>query len=136
METLLRREDLSQVCIIKTTQECCSREGNLDATVMLIGEAPGYWEDIKGRPPLWVQRARFLMKHCQEQEFPEGSRALQGVPDPQAELEKLGWLRLETSAVKPQLGLSANRVSLGSRPNKITFAKYPLLVMIDRKMLA
>ena len=25
-------------------------EGSLDATVMLIGEAPGYWEDVKGRP--------------------------------------------------------------------------------------
>ena len=25
-------------------------EGNLDAAVMLIGEAPGYWEDVKGRP--------------------------------------------------------------------------------------
>lgn len=25
-------------------------EGNLDAVVMFIGEAPGYWEDIKGRP--------------------------------------------------------------------------------------
>jgi len=25
-------------------------EGNLDATVMFIGEAPGYWEDVKGRP--------------------------------------------------------------------------------------
>ena len=25
-------------------------EGNLDAAVTLIGEAPGYWEDVKGRP--------------------------------------------------------------------------------------
>jgi len=25
-------------------------EGNLDAAVILIGEAPGYWEDLKGRP--------------------------------------------------------------------------------------
>ncbi len=25
-------------------------EGNLNAAVMFIGEAPGYWEDIKGRP--------------------------------------------------------------------------------------
>jgi uracil-DNA glycosylase family 4 len=25
-------------------------EGNLDAAVMLIGEAPGFWEDVKGRP--------------------------------------------------------------------------------------
>jgi len=25
-------------------------EGDLDARVMLVGEAPGYWEDVKGRP--------------------------------------------------------------------------------------
>jgi len=25
-------------------------EGNLNAAVMLVGEAPGYWEDVKGRP--------------------------------------------------------------------------------------
>lgn len=25
-------------------------EGNLDADVMFIGEAPGYWEDVKGKP--------------------------------------------------------------------------------------
>jgi uracil-DNA glycosylase family 4 len=25
-------------------------EGNLDAAVMLVGEAPGYWEDAKGQP--------------------------------------------------------------------------------------
>jgi len=25
-------------------------EGNLNALVMFIGEAPGYWEDMKGRP--------------------------------------------------------------------------------------
>ena len=25
-------------------------EGTLEARLMLIGEAPGYWEDMKGRP--------------------------------------------------------------------------------------
>ncbi len=25
-------------------------EGSLDASIMFIGEAPGYWEDVKGRP--------------------------------------------------------------------------------------
>jgi len=25
-------------------------EGSLDATIMFVGEAPGYWEDVKGRP--------------------------------------------------------------------------------------
>ena len=44
---------------IKTCRKCgLSRqrknavpgEGPLDAAVMLVGEAPGYWEDVKGRP--------------------------------------------------------------------------------------
>jgi len=25
-------------------------EGNVDAAVMFVGEAPGYWEDVKGQP--------------------------------------------------------------------------------------
>jgi len=25
-------------------------EGNIDAAVLFVGEAPGYWEDLKGRP--------------------------------------------------------------------------------------
>jgi len=25
-------------------------EGNVDAAVVFVGEAPGYWEDVKGRP--------------------------------------------------------------------------------------
>ena len=25
-------------------------EGNIDSAVLLVGEAPGYWEDMKGRP--------------------------------------------------------------------------------------
>ena len=25
-------------------------EGNVDASVLFVGEAPGYWEDLKGRP--------------------------------------------------------------------------------------
>jgi len=25
-------------------------EGNVDAAVIFVGEAPGYWEDVKGRP--------------------------------------------------------------------------------------
>jgi DNA polymerase len=31
-------------------QNAVPGEGSLDATVLLIGEAPGYWEDVKGRP--------------------------------------------------------------------------------------
>lgn len=44
---------------IQTCQKCglsksrnntVAGEGNSDATVIFIGEAPGYWEDLQGRP--------------------------------------------------------------------------------------
>jgi len=34
----------------KTRRNPVPGEGSLDAEIMFIGEAPGYWEDVKGRP--------------------------------------------------------------------------------------
>ena len=34
----------------KNRQNPVPGEGNIEAVVMLVGEAPGYWEDVKGRP--------------------------------------------------------------------------------------
>jgi uracil-DNA glycosylase family 4 len=34
----------------KTRSNAVPGEGSLDATTLFIGEAPGYWEDVKGRP--------------------------------------------------------------------------------------
>jgi len=34
----------------KTRKNVVPGEGNLDSKVFLVGEAPGYWEDVKGRP--------------------------------------------------------------------------------------
>ena len=34
----------------KTRKNAVSGEGNPDTQIMFIGEAPGYWEDVKGRP--------------------------------------------------------------------------------------
>jgi DNA polymerase len=34
----------------RTRRNAVPGEGSLDAFIMFIGEAPGYWEDIKGRP--------------------------------------------------------------------------------------
>lgn len=31
-------------------QNAVPGEGDINATVMFVGEAPGYWEDVKGRP--------------------------------------------------------------------------------------
>jgi len=38
-------------CLLwKTRKNAVPGEGNPETQVMLIGEAPGYWEDVKGRP--------------------------------------------------------------------------------------
>ncbi|MEM3640641.1 MAG: type-4 uracil-DNA glycosylase [Candidatus Bathyarchaeia archaeon] len=34
----------------KTRKNAVPGEGNLNAKVMFVGEAPGYWEDVKGSP--------------------------------------------------------------------------------------
>jgi len=34
----------------KTRKNAVPGEGNLDSKVVFLGEAPGYWEDVKGRP--------------------------------------------------------------------------------------
>jgi len=34
----------------KTRKNAVPGEGRADTSIMLIGEAPGYWEDLKGRP--------------------------------------------------------------------------------------
>lgn len=34
----------------KNRRNAVPGEGNVDAAVMFVGEAPGYWEDLKGRP--------------------------------------------------------------------------------------
>ena len=34
----------------KTRHNAVPGEGSLDASILFVGEAPGYWEDVKGRP--------------------------------------------------------------------------------------
>jgi DNA polymerase len=34
----------------KTRKKAVPGEGNPESSIMFVGEAPGYWEDIKGRP--------------------------------------------------------------------------------------
>lgn len=34
----------------KTRKNAVPGEGNIDSEVVFVGEAPGYWEDVKGRP--------------------------------------------------------------------------------------
>jgi len=51
METLAYEARSCRKCVLcRQRKNAVLGEGNLDATVMLIGEAPGYWEDVKGRP--------------------------------------------------------------------------------------
>jgi len=50
-------ENLKTVCekchkceLCKTRTNLVFSDGTFDAKIMLIGEAPGYWEDVKGKP--------------------------------------------------------------------------------------
>ncbi len=40
----------TKCCLWKTRKNAVPGEGNPEALVMFIGEAPGYWEDVKGKP--------------------------------------------------------------------------------------
>ena len=51
METLADEIRICRKCgLWRQRKNAVPGEGNLDVAVMLIGEAPGYWEDVKGRP--------------------------------------------------------------------------------------
>lgn len=51
METLAYETRICRKCVLcGQRKNAVLGEGNLGDTVMLIGEAPGYWEDMKGRP--------------------------------------------------------------------------------------
>lgn len=51
METLANEIKACRKCgLWKRRKNAVPGGGNLDVVVMLIGEAPGYWEDVKGRP--------------------------------------------------------------------------------------
>ena len=51
METLADEIKTCRKCELwRQRKNAVPGEGNLDVAVMLVGEAPGYWEDLKGRP--------------------------------------------------------------------------------------
>ncbi|MBX5327830.1 MAG: type-4 uracil-DNA glycosylase [Candidatus Bathyarchaeota archaeon] len=51
LETIAAEVIICQKCpLSKTRKNAVPGEGNPNTQVMFIGEAPGYWEDIKGRP--------------------------------------------------------------------------------------
>ncbi len=51
METVANEVKACRKCRLgETNTNAVPGEGSLDATVLFIGEAPGYWEDVKGRP--------------------------------------------------------------------------------------
>lgn len=49
-ELLLRVTPCTQCALHVTGKNAVLGEGNLDAVLMLVGEAPGYQEDLMGRP--------------------------------------------------------------------------------------
>ena len=51
MDELVDEVGQCQRCRLwERAKKAVAGEGSLDASLMLIGEAPGYWEDVKGRP--------------------------------------------------------------------------------------
>jgi len=51
MEAIANEVKACRECELwRTRQNAVPGEGSLDATTLFIGEAPGYWEDVKGRP--------------------------------------------------------------------------------------
>ena len=51
METIMAEVKACRKCELwRSRRNPVPGEGSLDAVVMFIGEAPGYWEDLKGRP--------------------------------------------------------------------------------------
>jgi len=51
METIMAEVKACRRCELwRSRKNPVPGEGSLDAIVIFIGEAPGYWEDIKGRP--------------------------------------------------------------------------------------
>lgn len=51
MEAIANEVKACRKCKLwKTRRNAVPGEGSLDAPIMFIGEAPGYWEDAKGRP--------------------------------------------------------------------------------------
>jgi uracil-DNA glycosylase family 4 len=51
MEQVISKVMACEKCgLWKNRKNAVLGEGNLDADILLIGEAPGYWEDVKGKP--------------------------------------------------------------------------------------
>jgi DNA polymerase len=51
MEAIEKEVKACKKCgLWKTRRNAVPGEGSLDASLMFVGEAPGYWEDVKGRP--------------------------------------------------------------------------------------
>lgn len=67
--------DKVRVCIKcplwKSRKKAVPGEGNIDASVVFVGEAPGYWEDVKGLPFVGAA-GKVLDKHLDKIKVPRG----------------------------------------------------------------
>ncbi|MFQ6074100.1 MAG: type-4 uracil-DNA glycosylase [Candidatus Bathyarchaeia archaeon] len=51
MEAVANEVKACRKCVLwRTRRNAVPGEGSLDASILFVGEAPGYWEDVKGRP--------------------------------------------------------------------------------------
>ncbi|MEM3672667.1 MAG: type-4 uracil-DNA glycosylase [Candidatus Bathyarchaeia archaeon] len=111
----------------KTRKNAVPGEGNPDALVMLVGEAPGYWEDVKGQPFVgaagkFLESLLAIVGFSRENVFicnilkcrPPGNRA----PSPQEIQTCTPYLDRQIEVIKPKV-----IVTLGNHSSAYIFSK-------------
>lgn len=106
-------------------------EGNANADVMFIGEAPGKKEDELGRPFVGAA-GKFLDELIGSMEWAREDVYISNVvkyrppdnrdPTPEEKAECMPWLMLEISIIKPKVIVPLGRHSLGHFLQKITIS--------------
>jgi|Deesub1362A_J573_1020465.scaffolds.fasta_scaffold00433_11 DNA polymerase len=111
----------------KTRKNAVPGEGNPQAEIMLIGEAPGYWEDVKGRPFVGAA-GKFLDTLLAEAELTRQKVYITNIlkcrppknrPPQQAEIQKCTpYLDKQITTIKPKI-----IITLGNYATNYIFSK-------------
>jgi len=118
---LLLEESVAQLPLAKKPQDIVHGEGSQNAEIMLIGEAPGYYESIQRRP--FVGRSgQLLRKTLEEINLPAEKVFISNIikvrppdnrdPLPKEILAFKPFLDKEIELIKPKLIITLGRFSL------------------------
>jgi DNA polymerase len=118
---LLLEENVAQLPLAKKPQDIVHGEGSQNAEIMLIGEAPGYYESIQRRP--FVGRpGQLLRKTLEEINLPAEKVFISNIikvrppdnrdPLPKEILAFKPFLDKEIELIKPKLIITLGRFSL------------------------